>query len=298
MTIRGILAPVTTPFDRDEVDLAALRKNARHYMRTRLAGLVALGSNGEAPLLDEAESYAVISVVREEVPRDRLLLAGTGREATRATIAACERAASAGADAVLVRTPSFFKSRMTTDAFVQHYTAVADGSPVPVVLYNYPAVTGVNLGADAVAALASHANIAGVKESSGDIALVTDLVERTPPGFSVLAGSIATCYAALAVGASGAILALACVVPELTVRLYDLVQAGRHAEALALQRQLTPLGRLVTTIHGVPGLKVALDLAGFTGGDPRPPLQPATAAAIEAIREQLGLLMESNVGGG
>ncbi|MBI1874489.1 MAG: dihydrodipicolinate synthase family protein [Acidobacteria bacterium] len=295
MRIRGVFPPITTPFDRQEVDLTGLRRNARRWMRTKLAGLVALGSNGEAPFLDEEESYAVISVVREEVPRDRVLVAGTGRETTRATIAASERAAGAGADIALVRTPSFYKSRMTSEVFVKHYTAVADASPIPIILYNFTAVTGVSLPASVASELARHPNIVGMKESNPDLAQIAELVERTPENFSVLCGSAPTVYPSLCVGAAGAILALACVVPELCVRLYDLVQEGRHAEALALQRQLTPLGRLVTSDHGIPGLKVALDLAGYVGGDPRPPLLPPGAAAIEAIRDQLGILMELTV---
>lgn len=292
MSLRGVFPPITTPFDRQEVDLTGLRRNARRLMRTKLTGLVALGSNGEAPFLDEEESYAVISVVREEVPRDRVLIAGTGRETTRATIGATERAAGAGADFALVRTPSFYKSRMTPEAFLKHYTAVADASPIPIILYNFTAVTGVTLPAGVVAGLASHPNIAGMKESNPDLAQVSELVERTPDTFAILVGSAATLYPSLCVGASGAILAVACVVPELCVRVYDLVREGKHAEALALQRQITPLGRLVTSVHGVPGLKIALDLAGYVGGDPRPPLLPPAADAIEAIRDQLGVLME------
>lgn len=295
MSIRGILPPITTPFDRQEVDLSGLRRNARRWMRTKLAGLVALGSNGEAPFLDEEESYAVISVVREEVPKDRVLIAGTGRETTRGTIAATERASSAGADFALVRTPSFYKSRMTPDAFIKHYTAVADASPIPIILYNFTAVTGVTLPAAVVAELARHPNIVGMKESNPDLIQIAELVERAPQKFSVLVGSAPTLYPSLCIGAHGAILSLACVAPDLCVRLYELVQEGRHAEALALQRRLTPLGRLIASVHGVPGLKIALDLAGYVGGDPRPPLLPPSADAIEAIRDQLGILMELGV---
>ena len=292
MSIRGIFPPITTPFDRHEVDLTGLRRNARRWMRTKLAGLVALGSNGEAPFLDEEESYAVISVVREEVPRDRVLIAGTGRETTRATIGATGRAAGAGADYALVRTPSFYKTRMTPDAFLKHYAAVADASPIPIILYNFTAVTGVTLPVDVAAELSRHPNIAGIKESNPDLVQVTELVEKTPDTFSVLVGSAPTLYPSLCVGACGAILSLACVVPDLCVRVYDLVQEGRHSEALALQRQIAPLGKLVGGVYGVPGLKVALDLAGYAGGDPRPPLLPAAAEAIEAIRDRLGVLME------
>jgi 4-hydroxy-2-oxoglutarate aldolase len=256
-------------------------------MRTRLRGLVVAGSNGEAPLLDDAEADRALAVVREGVPADRVLIAGTGRESTRATIAATKRAADLGADAVLVRTPSFFKIQMTSDVFVRHYLAVAEASPVPVLLYNYTALTGVNLLPAAVARLSEHPNIAGIKESSGDVGQMADFIAQARDGFAVIAGSVPTFYPSLCVGAVGGILALACVLPDPCVRLFDLVQAGRHEDARVLQRQLTPLSRAVTTQHGVAGLKAAMDLAGFTGGEPRPPLVPASSAAIDELRRLL-----------
>ncbi len=287
MDLRGVFPPVCTPFRDDALDLRALQDNIRRYLQVPLRGIVVLGSNGEAPYLDEEESVRVVAAAREVVPRDRLLIAGTGRESTRAAMAATRRAAAAGADAVLVRTPSYFKREMTTDAFVRHYTAVADASPVPVLLYNYAALTGVNLPVAAVAALARHPNIAGMKESSGDVGQIADVVEETPEDFAVLAGSGPAFYAALAVGAVGGILALATVVPNLCVELFTLAREGRHPEALALQRRLVPLARAITTRYGVPGLKVALALAGYAGGEPRAPLLPAPDEAREVIGRQL-----------
>src|SRR6185436_18716303 len=145
----------------------------------------------------EDESDHVIGTAREAVPKDRPLIAGTGRESTQATIHATKRAAALGADAVLVRTPGFFKSQMTNEAFVRHYSAVADASPVPVLLYNFTAVTGVNLLPATVAQLASHPNIVGMKESGGDLAQIAELVTSTPDDFSVLSGSGSTFYASL-----------------------------------------------------------------------------------------------------
>jgi 4-hydroxy-2-oxoglutarate aldolase len=255
-----------------------------------VGGIVALGSNGEAPLLDDGESEQVIAAAREAVPCDRVLLAGTGRESTRATIAASRRAASLGADAVLVRTPSYFKSRMTHDAFVAHYTAVADAVPVPVLLYNYPAVTGVNLLPETVGRLSEHSNIVGIKETGSDTAQLAAYVNAARPGFSVIAGSAPPLYPSLCVGAAGAIVAVACVIPGPCVQLFEDVRAGRHAEARALQARITPLAKMVTTVYGVPGLKAAMDLAGFTGRAPRPPLAPLPSEAIEHIRCELGRL--------
>jgi 4-hydroxy-2-oxoglutarate aldolase len=291
MDLHGIFPPITTPFtDQEEVDYRALARNLQHYMTTRIHGVVALGSNGEAPYLAEDEAYRVVSTVREQVPGDRRLIAGAGCECTRETIAAVHRAADAGADVVLVRTPAYYRTQMSTDVFVRHFTAVADASRVPVLLYDAPMFTGVTLPVAAVATLAEHPNIIGLKESAADIGLVGDFAASTPREFQVLVGSAPTLYASLCVGAVGGIVALACVVPDLCVRLLSLVDEGRHAEALALQRQVTPLARAVTTTYGVGGLKAALDLAGYGGGRPRAPLPPATPQAIERIRAELGAL--------
>jgi 4-hydroxy-2-oxoglutarate aldolase len=259
-------------------------------MGTPLTGLVVLGSNGEAPQLEDGEADRMIDIVRAGVPGDRPLIAGTGRESTRATIAATRRAAAAGADAVLVRTPSFFKPQMTAEVFERFYIEVAEASPVPVLLYNVTLYTGVNLAPDAVAALAEHPNIVGIKESGGDIGQIAEYVSRTPADFTVLAGSATTLVHALCAGCRGAILALAALVPAEVVRLAALVQEGRLEDARAAQRRLMPLARSVGTQFGVPGLKASLTLMGFAAGDPRPPLMPVSPQTIETLRVQLDAL--------
>jgi 4-hydroxy-2-oxoglutarate aldolase len=290
MNLHGIFPPIPTPFSGDTIDARGLAANISRWMRTRLSGVVVLGSNGEAPLLEDAEADAIVATAREGVPRNKVLIAGTGRESTAATIAATKRAAALDADAVLVRTPSYFKNVMTPEVFVRHYTAVADASPVPVLLYNVTMYTGVNLQGDAVARLAEHPNIVGMKESTSDVAQVADLVSKVPESFPVLAGSGATLFASLTVGASGAVLALSAVVPDICVEIYDLVTQRRHEDARALQRQVTPLARLLGSMHGVGGLKYALDQLGYVGGAVRPPLGPLPAEAQEHIRAQLALL--------
>jgi 4-hydroxy-2-oxoglutarate aldolase len=290
MNLHGVFPPIATPFKDDEVDLEAMRSNVVRWMTTGLAGVVVLGSNGEAPMLDADESYRVASAVRECVPRGKTLIVGAGEESTHATLAAVKRAARAGADAVLVRTPCYFKNQMTTDLFVRHFTAVADESPVPVLPYNVPGLTGVKMAAEAVARLAAHPNIPGVKDSSADLTQIADLVTMTPPEFDVVVGSAPTLYASLCVGAVGGVVAAACVIPDVMVRLYDLARAGRHDEALALQRRITPLAKSVTSTFGVAGLKAAMELAGYAGGAPRRPLAPATPAIVETIRGQLEAL--------
>src|SRR5580765_2866760 len=223
MNFAGVFAPIPTPFDEhDRVDTARLKTALQKWMATSLDGVVVLGSNGEAALMDDFESDQAIVAARDVVPPSRRFIVGTGRESTQAAIKASKRAAEHGADAVLVRTPGFFKTQMTNDAFVRHYTAVADASPVPVLLYNFTALTGVNLLPAAVARLATHPNIVGMKESGGDIGQVADLVSVSPKDFMVLAGAAPTFYAALCVGAVGGILALGCAAPDACVQLFEL----------------------------------------------------------------------------
>jgi 4-hydroxy-2-oxoglutarate aldolase len=291
VNLAGIFPPVATPFTADgELDLDALRFNVGRWAGTGLRGLVLLGTNGESAFVDDDEADRIVGAARERLPRDRELIVGTGRESTRATIEACRRAAALGATAVLVRAPAFFKGQMDTAAFVRHFTAVADASPAPVLLYNFPQAFGVNVAMPAIERLAQHPNIGGMKESSGDIGQIADEVSRTPDRFVVVVGSAPTLYASLCVGATGGVVALANVVPDLCVRLYELWAAGRSADALQLQRALTPLARLVTAVHGVAGLKAAMTLAGYRGGAPRLPLAPAGDGCVVEIRRAIQTL--------
>lgn len=290
MQLSGVFAPLPTPFDEDDrLDLRRLKDAFERFVAGPLTGFVVLGSNGEAALMDDEESDRAIDAARAVIPRGRPFIVGTGRESTRAAISATRRAADLGADAVLVRTPGFFKSQMTADTFVRHYTAVADASPVPVLLYNFTAVTGVNLPVAAVGRLATHPNIVGMKESGGDVAQLADLVASTPASFQVLAGSASTTYASLCVGVTGVILALAAVVPDACVRLYTLARQSRHDEARALQQELVPLARLLSG-YGVAGLKAALGIAGVDAGEPRRPLLPVSEEGIAQLRQAVGRL--------
>lgn len=287
----GIYTPIVTPFDaRGEVDERGILANVDRYLASPLSGLVVLGSNGEAAQLEDDEADRVISIVRDRVPKDRPMLVGTGRESTRATIAACRRAAAIGADAVMARTPSFYKPQMTSEGFVRHYTEVADASPAPVLLYNVTMYTGVNLLPDAVEKLSEHPNIVGLKDSGNDMLQIGDYLARAKPGFTILAGAAPTLFTAAVLGVHGAVLALAGIVPELCVQLFEHVKAGRVEEARALQRRLMPVARSIGPIYGVPGLKAALDLMGLNGGIPRPPLRPVAPAVVETLRTQLTAL--------
>ena len=297
----GIYTPIVTPFTSSgDLDERGMVANVERYLASRLTGLVVLGSNGEAAQLDDEEADRAIAAVRARVPSGRPLLVGTGRESTKATIAASRRAATIGADAVMARTPSFYKPQMTSDAYVRHYTAVADASPVPVLLYNVTVYTGVNLLPDAVEKLSEHPNIVGLKDSGNDMLQIADYISRAKPGFTVLAGAAPTLFTSAVLGVHGAVLALAGIVPDLCVELFEHVRAGRVKEARDLQQRLLPVARSIGPVYGVPGLKAALDLLGLHGGTPRPPLVPVSPAIIEILRGQLatlGVLAETHAAG-
>src|SRR3954465_3661982 len=292
MRFDSVFPPMPTPFRDGDVDTSAIAFNVGKWMHAGLGGIVPLGTTGESGLLDDRESDQVLAAVRESVPGDRVLIAGTGRESTRATIAATRGAAALGADAALIRTPSFFKTMSTPALLVRHYTAVADASPIPILLYNFPNATGVAFSADSASRLAEHKNIVGMKESGTDAAQFAQFVDIAPPSFAMLAGTGTVFYPDLCLGAIGGILAIAAVAPEICLRLLRAVQQDRHQDARQLQKRMAPLARLVTSGFGVPGLKAALDLAGYKGGTPRAPLAPATPEAQEHIRAELARVAE------
>jgi 4-hydroxy-2-oxoglutarate aldolase len=287
--LTGVFPPIPTNFDAatGDIDTTAMTANVRKWMTTGLAGVLVLGTNGEAPLLSDDEGDRVVTAVRDVVPADRLLMVGTGRESTPATVAASVRAAASGADVVLVRVPSIYKTRMDDDALVAHFTAVADGSPVPVLLYNIPALTGISLTVSAVRRLAGHPNIAGMKETSTNLERLGAFAAVRPGAFQVLCGSAPILYPGVAAGAVGGIVAVANVLPDESVALFRLARSGGHDEALTAQRRLTHVAQLVTSLHGVPGLKAALDLQGYSGGAVRPPLQPVSEATRAEIASAL-----------
>ena len=283
MRLRGVVPPLVTPFREDgALDLAAFEANLEALAVHPLAGFLVLGSNGEAASLDEEEKLALVAAARRRVP-GRFLLVGTGLESTRATVALTLRAADRGADAVLVLTPSYYKSRMTPEALRAHFEAVADASPVPVYLYSVPAFTGIPWPPTVSAALALHPRVAGMKESSGDVGLLSRIRASAPAAFEVACGNAPVFYPALCVGATGGVLAVANCAPRPVLELFRAFERGDHERARRLQAALTPLAAAVTTAHGVAGLKLALNQVGLRGGHVRAPLLPAPASALAEI---------------
>jgi 4-hydroxy-2-oxoglutarate aldolase len=295
MNLSGVFPPLTTPFASDgSVALADLRANVARYNRAPLAGYVVLGSTGEAVLLSRAEMDAVLGGVREAAAPEKILIAGTGAESTSETIERTRRAADLGYRVALVKTPHYYKPQLKPSVLIEHFRRVADASPIPVLLYSVPQFTGVALEAPEVAELASHRNIIGIKESSGHVQRTQEIIASTPPEFQTLVGSASTFYPSLAVGARGGILALACVLPELCVELHRAARDGNHDHARELQQRLLPASKAIVAAGGIAGIKYAMDLVGYRGGFPRPPLLPLSSG-LKATIDGLPLLSSTGV---
>jgi 4-hydroxy-2-oxoglutarate aldolase len=286
--LRGILLPTTTPFDADgQVLPDAIRENLRAWSAKGVAGFVILGSTGERVHLDEREYLQVIETSREAVSSDFAFIAGAGQHSVVGTINEIKRAADAGAEAVLVITPHYYRSAINQQTLVRYYTAVADASPVPLLLYSMPALTGVKIEPETIARLSQHPNIAGVKDSSNDVAGFSETVRLCPDDFAVMTGNGTVLVDALRDGATGGILAVGCVVPELCVEIYSAFKTGETERASSLQSKLTPLATAVTTKFGIGGLKASLDMAGYQGGLVRSPLQMPDQTALCEIEHLL-----------
>ncbi len=292
--LEGVLPPVTTPFDEQgEVDAEALRGNLALLSRSSLAGFVVLGSNGESVHLSEYETQRVMESARSAIPQDRLLITGVGRPSTRETLLWSRYASTAGADVALVLPPSYFRNQMTSEILVDYFREVADASAIPVMLYNMPACTGLDLDVETVLRLSEHENILGIKDSSGNIGKLGELCHCAPQSFSVLVGTASVLVAGLVLGASGGIIALANIAPQDCLEMYWAVRQGNLAVARAIQLRLIGLNTIVTRSWGIPALKAAMDMLGLFGGPPRRPLKPLPDGKRETLQR---VLADADVG--
>jgi 4-hydroxy-2-oxoglutarate aldolase len=273
MKLSGVLPPIATPFQDGKLALGKLKENFQKWNKTGLSGYLVLGSNGEAVYLSEKEKMKVMEVSREAIPKTKIMLVGTGMESTQETIRFTNQAAKMGADYALVVTPCYFKGSMKPQILYDHFISVAESSQIGILLYNVPQFTGINMEPELVAKLSEHPNIIGIKDSSGNIGQLSEIVHLSQKGFVIFVGSAPVFFPALCVGAVGGILAVAQVAPQVCVNILNLFRKGKMDEARALQSRLTPLAKAVTTKYGIGGLKMALDMVGYFGGDPRPPLK-------------------------
>jgi 4-hydroxy-2-oxoglutarate aldolase len=298
MRLRGVFPPVTTPFGGDgEIDLARLRENIKRYNQTRISGYVMNGSTSESVLLSWDEVERLWAAAREAAAPEKAMIAGTGAEATAETIRHTKRAAALGYQAALVRTPSYFKPAMTFEAETAHFFRVADASPIPVLIYSVPVFTGYTVEAPLAAKLATHPNIIGIKDSSGNVQRMKDIVAASPKGFSALSGSGLTLAESIEVGAVGGILAISCVVPDACADFYEAARRGDKQEIESIRKQfINPAGALVSKF-GIAGIKFAMDRLGYYGGVPRAPLLPIAdeaKAEIESLVAAIRPPVEAN----
>jgi len=294
LLLSGAYSPIPTPFDAaGAVAYDKLAENIDRWSKTSLAGLLVLGSNGEFTYLSDEEKTDVLKTARQAIPKDRVFIAGTGCDSTRATLELTEQAAAIGADLCIVITPSYYPSKMDGQAMQRHYLELAERSPLPMLLYNMPANTGVDLSAETVVELSQHPNVVGIKDSSGNVVKLGEIIRAASPDFNVLAGSAGFRYPAMVLGAVGGIMALANIAPEQCHRIYQYAQEGRHEDARQLQLKMIPANTAVTARFGIPGLKLALDWLGYYGGPARSPLgslNKAQQATLRATLTEEGIL--------
>ena len=287
MKLEGIFPPVTTPFDDNGcIEHNHLSENIERWNETEISDYLILGSNGEPVFLNEEEKLEIVNTTRKAIPSSKRMLVGTGLESTKGTIEFTIKAADCGADVAVVITPNFFRNDMTHEASLKHYLKVADNSPIPVMLYNVPPFTGINLEVKTTVILSTHENIIGIKDSSGNVEQLSEIINLTKDEkFSVLTGSSIVLYPSLCIGVAGGIMAIACVLPGKCTDMIRLYKDGNHTEAKALQMRLIEPTIAITSRYGIPGLKAAMDLFGYHGGGSRLPLLPITDAEIKEIKD-------------
>lgn len=286
MNLSGVFPALTTPFSADgSVSVDDIKHNIAKYNTTGLAGYVAIGSTGESVLLSRKEVDTVLIAVKESAAANMRLIAGTGAESTAETIDRTKRAAELGYHVALVKTPYYYKPMYTPEVFIAHYRRVADASPIPVMLYSVPQFTGVALEAPEVGVLAQHPNIIGIKESSGNVQRAAEMLAAVPSSFQVLVGSASMMFPSMVLGAVGSILALASAMPEQCVALFEAARKGEMETARALQATILPSSKVIVSQSGIPGVKYAMDQAGYRGGLPRLPLMPLQEDQKKVIRD-------------
>jgi len=294
LNIEGVIPPMMTPFTEDEtVDFDKHVRNLERWNRDRLAGYLVLGSNSEAAYLSEAEKLNLISLTVKHAAENRPVLAGTGMESAVETVRLTNMAAERGVDAALVLTPSYYGGKMTDSALIRYYTAVADQSDIPVLIYNVPKFTHINISAGAIRELSAHPNIVGMKDSTGDVPQLVYFLPFSGEEFDLMVGTVSAWFPALTLGIKAGIFALANLAPNQCAEVQELYEAGDLEAAKACYMRIFPVNTAVTATYGVSGLKYAADLMGYSGGHVRNPLQPLNEeekTAIQQILKTAGML--------
>ena len=293
MNLAGIYPPIVTPFLKDDVAHHYLAENVEKLSKSGIKGLIVLGSNGENVYLSEEEKIDVVKTTIQSASKNMLIIVGSGCESTRETIYLTNRMAKMDAHAALIVTPFYYGSKMNDEALIKYYSTVADQVEIPILLYNVPKFTGINLSVEALSALSKHPNIIGIKDSSGNVNQLGQYLNQVNPDFNVLVGTAGTLFGALTLGCKGGILALANILPKKCVEIFQLVQDGKIKEARELQLRMIPVNHAITAKYGISGLKYAMNLLGYKGGEVRSPLLATKYEEQEKIKE---ILMGAGIG--
>ena len=289
----GIFSPIPTPFEKEEVAYHHLISNLKKWNEFDLGGYVLIGSNGENVMLSRTEALQVVETAEKYIPEGKKIIIGAGRESTRLTVDFIKKISAIGGDAVLVIPPHYYRGQMTPGAVESYYLRVAEQSPLPVIIYNVPRFSGLQVPTEVVARLAEHSNIVGMKDSSGDVTYQQEVLNLRLPDFQLLTGTANTLMPSLMLGVKGGILALANIAPQVCLDILRAVQKGDISLARELQLKAVRLNRLTTSVYGIGGLKFALDHLGYYGGPPRHPLEmPDERGRKEILTElkNLGLV--------
>lgn len=281
-TLKGIYPPLTTPFIDDEVSFDNLVLNLLRYENKLLPGYVLFGSNGESAFLTRDEKLQIVVKVREHTKR--ILIAGTGLDSIKETIYLTNDAAERGANYALIITPSFFKSEMKHHNFLNYYTRVADSIMIPLIIYNVPKFTNVNIESETIIELSSHPNIIGLKDSTENPSRISEISAKVDSAFKLIVGTASILYTGILSGAIGGILALANIAPDQCLQIFNFIRERNFEKALEIQNRMIPVNRAVTSKFGVAGLKAAMDLMGYFGGNPRLPLEPLSEAQLIELK--------------
>ncbi|MFL6449906.1 MAG: dihydrodipicolinate synthase family protein [Bryobacteraceae bacterium] len=292
MKLNGIFTAFATPFDfAGNLYKAKVFHNIQKLDAVALAGHTVCGSTGETPLLGVDERIQLMEWVREASAEGKRLIAGVGAESVRETVKLADRAAGLGYHFALAIGPFYYKVQMhRPDTQALYFRAVADQSKLPVLLYNIPQVTGYHLPPETIAELSQHPNIAGMKDSSGDLDKLRETLKLVKPGFQVLTGSGSNFWDALEMGASGAILGIANAIPYACITVWEAFRTRQHLAGRDWQDRIAVAAKLIGTKHGIPGLKHAMELNGYYGGPPRLPFvacSPEVRDEIEQVFREL-----------
>lgn len=288
MKLEGIFCPVITPFVNDRVSADKLCFNLSKFNSTDLDGYVLFGSTGEAPYVSAQERIDLLKSACDLIlAAQKKLIVGTGYERADDTIAFTKQAAECGAECALVLTPNYYKSQMHDSVLINHFLTVADQSPIPILIYNVPPFTGIDMTVNAVTELADHPNIIGMKDSTANLPKLLSLIKACSSKLSILIGNAHYYPTALMAGASGAVLAVSNILPK------ECAQVFKNHSDRVYDKTKGPFSRISATVskvispHGIPAIKSAMDSLGFYGGPPRKPMLPVSNEIRRQIEDHL-----------